>query len=203
MSARPILWVVVALGGAVIVTTSVLTAREKSAEELAAEVASDEEDDEEGCCGGPSAVVRPAIETLGRPEAPVKVVGFVPDSTRYDEVLAMLRELAGNHVAVVSVTLHSDQTVKAKEEMAKLGHEGPGFFVNGEREFELPDADGGSREVVFDGAPGSKYKPEHLKAVIERAMASAPESVPEPDGGAAPAHTADDGSAEAPPGKVG
>jgi hypothetical protein len=174
MSTRPLLWGVVVFGTATIVTASVLTMREDSRKEAAKKHARDDEDDDgNGCCAGDAGVVRPATETLGRADAPVKVVGFVPDDRDYNEVIAMLRRLAGAHADAVNVTLRSTATSTAKEEMKRLGHDGAGFFVGGRKQFRLRNAEGTPREVVFEGKPGKKYKLQDLKAVIEEAMAKA------------------------------
>lgn len=176
MTMRPMLWIAVALAAAIVVTVSVLTEREKANEKVAAEESA--EDDDEGCCGedGEKSVIRPAVELLGRSDAPVKVVGFVPDSSTHDGVIRMLRELAGNHVDEVHLTLHADNTHVARQEMEKLGHTGPGFFVNGRKQFTLRDEDGTAREVVFEGDPCRDYKLNDLRTVIEQAMAGGLES---------------------------
>ena len=195
MSVRPVLWAVVALGAATIVTASVLTSREKPKKQKVAE-------DDEGCCGGGQVTIRPAVETIGRPDAPVKVVGFVPDNTDHDGVIRMLRQLAGNHADAVQVTLRSEGTAKAEQEMQKLGHKGSGFFVNGRKRYRLPGADGTSRDVVFEGKPGKKYKPSDLKAAIQQAMAGATGTGTASD--AVPAQAGEDAGTDArPQGKAG
>ncbi len=195
MFTRPVLWVAVALAVGVILTASVRSSKgkfigEKAARELAVAAAGEEEEEEEdSCCGaGANVVVRPALERLGSPDAPVKVVGFLPDTSEYNEVVGIVRKLAGSHADVLSVTLYSTTTVKAKAEMEELGQEGAGFFVNGRKQFTLRDKGGAVREVVFENDPTKDYKPGDVKTVIEQAIAEHDGS----DGDAGAAASADD-----------
>jgi len=108
-------------------------------------------------------------EEIGPENAKVKIIAVVPIAIPcHKETIAALRDITKAYPEEVHLTLVDFHGPDAGKWMEELDFHCATIFINSEYKFDL---DG--REVIFEQKEGMKYKPEHLKPVVEAELAKA------------------------------
>ena len=126
------------------------------------------------------------IGEWGDPQAPTKVVGYVPDSFCHDGCVAYLVSEAQSYPTELYVKLVRMFTPEGQELMGKEGRAICATYeINGKNSFISTAPDGSTRKAIFKMSPqsGGTYTVEDLKAAVEQALQEARDKAQSERGG--------------------
>jgi hypothetical protein len=110
----------------------------------------------------------------GNPGAPIQVVGYVPDTTCYDDSAAFLVDIAKTRPSLLHVRLVRMFTPEGKEiAVREQGKVRAGYTINGASTVSITRPAGTAVEVSFNGEPGDSWTLDDLKSAVEQAVAKA------------------------------
>ena len=110
----------------------------------------------------------------GDPQAPTKVVGYVPDAPCHNLCVGFLVSKALTSPSELHVKLVRMFTPEGQQLMMQEGRQICATYeINGKNSFTTTNPDGSIRQVLFKMSPGGTYTADDLRVAVEQAIEAA------------------------------